>query len=76
MPLHPKTRGRGGGWNDQERLGLQGNGTKYLDDGRLTELWIDCDQSTKEAIQDILEKYREVRRYDDVLTLGRSWRTA
>ena len=53
-----------------------GDRWKHPIDGRLTELWVACDDPTREAIQDILEKYREVRRYDDVLTLGRSWRTA
>ena len=34
------------------------------------------DEQTLDAAREILAKYREVRRYDDVLTLGRSWRTA
>ena len=53
-----------------------GDRWKHPADGRLTELWVACDDPTRDAIQDILKKYREMRRYDDVLTLGRSWRTA
>ena len=51
-----------------------GDRWEHPTDGRFTELWVACDDPTREAIQDILEKYREVRRYDDVLTLGRRWR--
>ena len=38
-----------------------------------TTLWVACDDPTREAIQEILEQYRGVRRYDDVLTMGRRW---
>ena len=34
------------------------------------------DEQTLEAAREILAKYEEVLSYDDVLTLGRSWRTA
>ena len=47
-----------------------GDRSEHLIDGRLTELWVACDDPTREAIQEILEQYREVRRYDDVLTMG------
>ena len=49
-----------------------GDRTRYLQDGRLTELWIKgADEETLAEARDIIEKYTEARRYDDVLTYGR-----
>ena len=49
-----------------------GNRTRYVRDGRLTELWIKgADEKTLAAARDIIEKYVEARRYDDVMTYGR-----
>ncbi len=49
-----------------------GDRTRYLADGRLTELWIKgADEATLAAARDIIEKYTEARQYDDVLTYGR-----
>ena len=54
-----------------------GDRTQYLPDGRLTELWIKgADAATLAAARDIIEKYAEARRYDDVLTYGRMRRIA
>ena len=52
-----------------------GDRTLYLQDGRLTELWIrGADEATLAEARDIIEKYTEARRYDDVLTYGRTRR--
>ena len=49
-----------------------GDRTQYVQDGRLTELWLrGADEATLAAAQKIIEKYVEARRYDDVLTYGR-----
>ena len=49
-----------------------GDRTQYIQDGRLTELWIrGANEATLAAAQEIIEKYVEARRYDDVLTYGR-----
>lgn len=49
-----------------------GNRTWYVRDGRLTELWIKgADEETLAEARDMIEKYVEARRYDDVLTYGR-----
>ena len=52
-----------------------GDRTLYLQDGRLTELWIrGADEATLAEARDIIEKYTEARLYDDVLTYGRTRR--
>ena len=44
-------------------------------DGTLLELWIMSDDpSTLEAVQEIIRRYEEVRRYDDPLTYSRKRR--
>ena len=41
-------------------------------DGTLTELWLKTDdQSTVDAAWEIMNRYAEVRRYDDPITYGR-----
>ena len=43
----------------------------HKETGRLVELWIRTDdEQTLEAAREILRKYEEVLRYDDVLTYG------
>ena len=44
--------------------------------GRLTELWLKCDENTANEARIIIDHYTEVRRYDDVLTYGRQRREA
>ncbi len=42
------------------------------DNGTLVNLWIKCDdQSVLDAAREIINRYTEVRRYDDVLTYGK-----
>lgn len=42
--------------------------------GRLKELWVDCDESTLNEVQEVLERYRDVLRHDQKLTLAPRWR--
>ena len=43
-------------------------------DGRLTYLWLKCDEETADAARNILEKYARARQFDDNLTQGVRWR--
>ena len=46
-----------------------------LRDGRLVQLWLRSDDETRlNEVQEIVKRYTEVRRYDDVLTYGRKRR--
>ena len=51
-----------------------GDRTEHRNDGRLTQLWLKCDEATPEAAWEVLERHAEVRRYDDTLTQGKRWR--
>ena len=51
-----------------------GDRTTRMKDGRLMELWVRCDDDTAAEIREILERYAQVRRFDDALTLGKRWR--
>ena len=49
-----------------------GDRIPYRPDGTLTELWLKTDdQSTVDAAWEIMNRYAEVRHYDDPLTYGR-----
>ena len=49
-----------------------GDRMPYRPDGTLTELWLKTnDQSPVDAAWEIMNRYAEVRRYDDPLTYGR-----
>ena len=60
-------------WDSRE----MGDRTKYRRDHTLVGLWIRCDeQSTVDAAKEIIDRYAEVRCYDDALTYGKRRREA
>ncbi len=51
-----------------------GDRTTHVEDGRVSNLWLKCDEGTAEAARNILERYARARHFDDALTQGVRWR--